>query len=50
MREAARLAADAAEPTTDLHGPAEYKRSVVRTLTARALRLAVQRAEAGGVQ
>ncbi len=50
VREAARLAADAAEPTTDLHGPAEYKRSMVRTLTARALRLAVQRAEAGGVQ
>lgn len=50
LREAARLAADAAEPTTDLHGPAEYKRSMVRTLTARALRLAAQRAEAGGRQ
>ncbi|HEU5347056.1 MAG TPA: xanthine dehydrogenase family protein subunit M [Ktedonobacterales bacterium] len=48
IREAARLAAEAAEPTTDLHGPAEYKRSMVRTLTARALRLAVQRAEGGG--
>ena len=36
--------------TTDLHGPADYKRSMVRTLTARALRLAVQRAQAGGGQ
>jgi carbon-monoxide dehydrogenase medium subunit len=50
VREAARLAAAAAEPVTDLHGPAEYKRSVLRTLTARALRLAVQRAQGGGGQ
>lgn len=50
VREAARLSAEAAEPVTDLHGPAEYKRSMVRTLTARALRLAVQRAQAGGGQ
>ncbi|HEX6542036.1 MAG TPA: xanthine dehydrogenase family protein subunit M [Ktedonobacterales bacterium] len=50
LREAARLAAEAADPTSDLHGPAEYKRSMVRTLTARALRLAVQRAQAGGGQ
>lgn len=50
VREAARLAAAAAEPVTDLHGPADYKRSIVRTLTARALRLAVQRAQAGGGQ
>lgn len=48
IREAARLASAAADPTTDLHGPAEYKRSMVRTLAARALRLAVQRAQAGG--
>lgn len=50
LREAARLAAEAADPTSDLHGPAEYKRSMVRTLTVRALRLAVQRAQAGGGQ
>lgn len=50
VSEAARLAAAAAEPATDLHGPAEYKRSVLRTLTARALRLAAQRAQAGGAQ
>jgi carbon-monoxide dehydrogenase medium subunit len=47
IREAAKLAGDAAEPTTDLRGPAEYKRAVVRTLTARALRKAAQRAMGG---
>lgn len=50
LREAARLAAEAAEPATDLHGPADYKRSMVRTLARRALRLATQRAQAGGGQ
>jgi carbon-monoxide dehydrogenase medium subunit len=44
VREAARLAAQAAEPVADLRGPAEYKRAIVRTLTARALRIATQRA------
>jgi carbon-monoxide dehydrogenase medium subunit len=44
VREAARLAAQAAEPVADLRGPAEYKRAMVRTLTARALRVAAQRA------
>lgn len=47
IREAARLAGDAAEPTSDLRGPAEYKRSVVRALTARALRKAAERAMGG---
>lgn len=47
IREAAKLAADAAEPTADLRGPAEYKRSVVRALTARALHKAAQRAMGG---
>lgn len=50
IREAARLAASAAEPTSDLRGPAEYKRAMVRTLTARALRTAAQRAMEGAVQ
>jgi aerobic carbon-monoxide dehydrogenase medium subunit len=53
IREAARLAGDAADPATDLRGPAEYKRAMVRTLTARALRQAFQRATgatAGGAQ
>ncbi|HEX6800567.1 MAG TPA: xanthine dehydrogenase family protein subunit M [Ktedonobacterales bacterium] len=50
LREAARLAADAAEPTSDLRGPAEYKRGVVRTVTARALRTAAERATKGDAQ
>jgi len=47
IREAARLAATAAQPATDLHGPAEYKRAMVRTLTSRTLRTAAQRALKG---
>ncbi|MGH2515217.1 MAG: FAD binding domain-containing protein [Ktedonobacterales bacterium] len=50
LREAGRLAGLAAQPATDLHGPAEYKRAMVRTLTARALRTAAQRAMRGGAQ
>jgi len=48
IREAARLAAAAADPSSDLRGPADYKRNVVRTLTARTLRKATQRALTGG--
>jgi aerobic carbon-monoxide dehydrogenase medium subunit len=44
IQQAARLAAEEAEPTADLRGPAEYKRDLVRVLTARALRLALERA------
>ncbi len=44
---AAQAAAAECNPVTDLRGPAEYKRDVVRVLTARALRLAVQRAKGG---
>jgi aerobic carbon-monoxide dehydrogenase medium subunit len=50
IREAARLASEAADPTSDLRGPAEYKRAMVRTLTARALRQAYQRATGGDVR
>ena len=35
---------DATDPVTDLRGPADYKRAVTRTLTARALRSAAERA------
>src|SRR5262249_12744402 len=48
IREAARLAAGAAAPMGDLRGPAEYKQAMIRTLTARALRTALQRATGGG--
>ncbi|MDX1437196.1 MAG: xanthine dehydrogenase family protein subunit M, partial [Anaerolineales bacterium] len=46
-RQAAELAAQAAEPVDDPRGPAEYKRSLIRTLTNRALALAVSRANGG---
>ncbi len=38
IEQAARLAAQAAEPKSDLRGSAEYKRDVVRVFTERALR------------
>jgi carbon-monoxide dehydrogenase medium subunit len=42
IREAARLAADSAEPFDDHRGSAEYKRTMVRVLTERGLRKAAQ--------
>lgn len=44
LRKAGELAAQESEPVSDLRGPADYKRAVVRTLTVRALRRAVERA------
>ena len=44
IREAARLASEAAEPSADLRGSVEYKRDMVRVLAGRALRLALERA------
>ena len=38
IKEAARLAAEVAEPRDDLRGTAEYKRNVVRVFTERGLR------------
>ncbi|HXJ78074.1 MAG TPA: xanthine dehydrogenase family protein subunit M [Candidatus Methylomirabilis sp.] len=47
IRRAAELAAQAAEPSADLRGPAEYKKDLVRVLTGRALRKAIERAGRG---
>ena len=47
IRQAAKLAAGAAQPVADVRGSEDYKRSLVRTYTVRALRLAVQRAKGG---
>jgi len=44
IHQAADLAAAAAQPTSDIRGPAEYKRAMVRTLAIRALRRASARA------
>ena len=44
VRRAAQLAADASEPGEDLRGSVEYKKDMVRVLTGRALRKAVERA------
>jgi carbon-monoxide dehydrogenase medium subunit len=47
IKQAAQLAADAAQPEADLRGSVEYKKDMVRVLTARALRKAVERAGGG---
>jgi carbon-monoxide dehydrogenase medium subunit len=46
IREAARLAAEAADPVSDQRGSADYKRNVVRIFTERGLRTAVEAARA----
>lgn len=43
--EAARIASEEAEPVDDLRGSSDYKRSLIRVLTGRALRLAIARAK-----
>jgi carbon-monoxide dehydrogenase medium subunit len=47
IREAARLAAEAAEPQSDNRGTADYKRSLVRVFTERGLRTVIAAAQAG---
>jgi len=47
IKHAAQLAAEVARPSADLRGPVEYKKDLVRVLTARALRKAVERARGG---
>ena len=44
IAQAAQFAADASQPSSDLRGPAEYKKSLVRELTKRALSRAAERA------
>lgn len=44
FKAAAQRAAEAAEPTSDYRGDEDYKRALVRTLTVRALRTALERA------
>lgn len=46
IRSAAQAAADECDPAADLRGSVDYKRSMTRTMTARALRLARIRANA----
>ena len=47
LRRAAALAAEAAQPNADQRGSEAYKRSLVKTLTMRALRAALARAKGG---
>jgi len=47
IRQAAQLAAEAAQPIADVRGSEDYKHSLVKTYTVRALRKAVERAKGG---
>ncbi len=47
LAHAAKLAGEAARPSSDLRGPAEYKRSMASVLTRRVLERAVARAKGG---
>ena len=47
IKDAAKLAAEAAQPRDDVRGTADFKRSVVRVYTERGLRQAVAEAQAG---
>jgi len=47
IRQAAKLASEAAQPIADVRGSEDYKHSLVKTYTIRALRMAVQRAKGG---
>jgi aerobic carbon-monoxide dehydrogenase medium subunit len=48
LSKAGELASDKANPTTDLRGPAEYKKEMVKVFTTRALKRAHQKAVGGG--
>jgi len=44
IAQAAQLAADEAQPSSDLRGPAEYKKGLIKELTSRALSRSLERA------
>jgi carbon-monoxide dehydrogenase medium subunit len=44
IRQAAQFAADDAQPSSDLRGPADYKKALVKELARRALTRAAERA------
>jgi carbon-monoxide dehydrogenase medium subunit len=48
IKRAASLASQSARPSSDLRGPAEYKKEMVKVLTARALKRSYLRAVGGG--
>ncbi|HMG34944.1 MAG TPA: xanthine dehydrogenase family protein subunit M [Blastocatellia bacterium] len=47
IKQASELAADEAQPIDDIRGSADYKRDLVRVLTARAINIALVRAKGG---
>jgi len=47
IKQASELAAGESQPVEDIRGSADYKRDLVRVLTARALNLAITRAKGG---
>jgi carbon-monoxide dehydrogenase medium subunit len=47
IQQAAELAASESQPMDDIRGSADYKRDLVRVLTARALNTALNRAKGG---
>lgn len=49
IKEAAKLAAAAADPTADNRGSVEYKRSVIRVFTERALNESIRQAKGGAL-
>ena len=50
VSEAAAMAGEASSPTADIRGTVEYKRSLVRLLVSRALKISSERAEASGAR
>ena len=47
IKQASEFAAGESQPVDDIRGSADYKRDLVRVLTARALHLAITRAKGG---